>query len=70
LDDEEDEIGWRCLGAPVFGGTGEVIAAISLSGTTTQIVEGNATSLVEQLKRSAALISEHIGFVPKRSFGN
>lgn len=70
VDDEEDELGWRCLGAPVFDATGEVIAAISLSGTVTQIDGENAVSLTEHLKRSAALISEHLGFVPKDLFGD
>jgi len=34
LDDEENESGVRCVGAPVFNFSGEVEGAISISGPT------------------------------------
>ncbi len=37
VDDEEEEIGVRCIGAPVRNGTGEVVAAISISGTKAKL---------------------------------
>jgi len=30
FDDEEDEIGLRCIGAPVFGQAGKVVASVKL----------------------------------------
>ncbi|MDW8256437.1 MAG: IclR family transcriptional regulator, partial [Acidobacteriota bacterium] len=36
LDDEEDEVGLRCLGAPIFDHTGRVVASISVAGTIAQ----------------------------------
>lgn len=36
-DDEEEEIGVRCIGAPVRNISGEIIAAISISGTKAQL---------------------------------
>lgn len=36
-DDEEEEIGVRCIGAPVRNSAGEIIAAISISGTKAQL---------------------------------
>ena len=32
MDDEEYEIGHRCIGAPIYDYRGEIIAAISASG--------------------------------------
>jgi DNA-binding IclR family transcriptional regulator len=49
VDDEEEEIGVRCLGAPVLGPTGRVDAAISLVGTTTQINGDSLPALAAQV---------------------
>ncbi len=62
VDDEEDEIGLRCIGAPVFGPSGEVIAAVSIAGTTSQILPEQEGSLARDVKRTAALISRQLGF--------
>lgn len=64
IDDEEDEIGLRCIGAPVFDRTGAVIAAISIAGTTTQINGDNVSDLAKCVKRSAIGISRTVGHVP------
>ena len=37
MDDEEQEIGLRCIAAPIHDHTGRVVAAVSLSGPTTRI---------------------------------
>jgi DNA-binding IclR family transcriptional regulator len=60
IDDEEDEIGLRCLGAPVFGPGGSVVAAISIAGSTTQIGAENEQLLSRLLKETAAQISERL----------
>lgn len=59
VDDEEEEIGVRCIGAPVYNDKGDVVAAISISGGKTQFedIPGKA----EVVKRTAALLSHHIG---------
>jgi transcriptional regulator of acetoin/glycerol metabolism len=49
LDDEEEEIGVRCIGAPVFNGTAEVVASLSIAGPTTHIDD-------EALRRLAGLV--------------
>lgn len=61
-EDEEDEIGLRCIGTPVFDRSGQVAAAISLSGTTAQITSDNVEALVTQLKRTTSGISQALGF--------
>ena len=57
VDDEEDEIGARCIGAPVLGEDGSVLAAISIAGTTSQITGENEHELARPLKHAAAAIS-------------
>lgn len=61
LDNEEDEVGLRCIGAPVFDHTG-VVAAISVAGTTGQIHPENLTKLAGKLVRTATTISRQLGF--------
>ncbi len=65
IDDEEDEIGLRCIGAPVFDHTGAVIAAISIAGTTTQITGENVHDLAQRVKGAAASISRILGYEPR-----
>jgi DNA-binding IclR family transcriptional regulator len=37
VDDEETEIGGRCIAAPVFNSKGEVIAAVGISGPSSRV---------------------------------
>jgi DNA-binding IclR family transcriptional regulator len=60
VDDEEAEIGYRCLGAPVFDSDGRVAAAVSVSGTTAQLHFVNAAPIAEQLREAAARIARAI----------
>jgi DNA-binding IclR family transcriptional regulator len=64
LDDEEEEIGLRCIGVPVFNHEGRVVAAISISGTTGQIHADNVTVLADRAKSAAAAISAALGHSP------
>jgi DNA-binding IclR family transcriptional regulator len=63
LDDEEEEINVRCLGAPILDERGQAIAAISLVGTTTQVHDGNVEQLARQLVATASEIARHVGGV-------
>ncbi len=58
LDDEEDEIGTRCVGAPIFDPAGVPIAAVSLAGTTDQITPENLGHFAGLVKQTAAAISQ------------
>ncbi len=62
FDDEEDEIGLRCVGAPIFDALGAVAAALSVSGTTLQIHPENLKDLVAEVKKTALDISTLLGF--------
>lgn len=65
IDDEEDEIGNRCIGAPVFKAAGQVVAAISISGLISQITEENSSALAGQLRQTALELSRSLGYCPE-----
>jgi len=54
VDDEEHALGVRCVAAPVIAASGEVVAAIGVSGTVTQIND-DYLPVVGNLMRSTAL---------------
>jgi DNA-binding IclR family transcriptional regulator len=58
VDDEEEEVGLRCVGVPVRNGSGNCRLAISVSGSTSHITAQNLPALVDELNKTAALISE------------
>jgi DNA-binding IclR family transcriptional regulator len=60
LDDEEDELGIRCIGMPVFAHDDRPVAAISVAGTTNEISPENLTFLVGELKRSALAVGHAV----------
>jgi DNA-binding IclR family transcriptional regulator len=57
VDDEENSLGARCLGAPISDAVGNVTAALGVSGTLTQVDEENLPKIVEALKETARRIS-------------
>ncbi len=64
FDNEEDEIGIRCVGAPVFEND-TVIAAISVAGTTAQITGTTLEPLARIVRETADEISQRF-FNPVR----
>jgi DNA-binding IclR family transcriptional regulator len=57
VDDQEEEIGIRCVGAPVFDSNGNVVAAVSVSGTIDQIDLENCRELIECIQQTGRAIS-------------
>jgi DNA-binding IclR family transcriptional regulator len=62
FDDEEEEIGMRCVGAPVFDQEGRTVAAVSVSGSTSQITLETLDLLREQLRVATLAISRNLGY--------
>jgi DNA-binding IclR family transcriptional regulator len=60
VDDEEEELGMRCIGVPVFDLDGRVISAISVSGKTDQIHQGNYGEFRALLLDAARQISAQV----------
>jgi len=50
----------RCVAVPILNDTGRAVAALSVSGTTTRIVDAQIPKIAESLARSAAEISKQL----------
>jgi DNA-binding IclR family transcriptional regulator len=61
VDDEEEEIGMRCVGAPVLGVSGDVEAAVSVSGSVSQIRLEDVTRLGTLVQEAAFDMSRRLG---------
>lgn len=64
LDNEEGGIGIRCVGAPIRNGQGEIIAAISVTGTTIEANDEALPEIAQAVQEIALSISEEFGFQP------
>jgi len=60
LDNQENEIEGRCVGAPIQGPDGRVIAAVSISGPVYRMDVARARSVVPELKSACAEISRAV----------
>ncbi len=60
VDDEEDEVGSRCIGAPILNRAGKLVAAISIVGTVDLIPREEIRRLGAVVKRCAASISASV----------
>lgn len=64
VDDEENETGIRCIGAPIFDHTGSVVGALSVSGWTITMTLERIPQLADGLRSTCAAISQELGFQP------
>jgi IclR family KDG regulon transcriptional repressor len=70
IDNEEREVGLRCIGAPVHNSDGEVIAAISIAGPAVRILDESIPALSSAVTETAARISASLGYhAPKINSG-
>jgi DNA-binding IclR family transcriptional regulator len=64
VDDEENNMGARCVGAPVFNQQGIIEAAVGLSGTINQVNPQTMPRILEALKDAARHVSMQLGYRP------
>jgi DNA-binding IclR family transcriptional regulator len=62
LDDEENEMGARCVGAPIFDHRGTCIGAVSVSGSASRLTDERVESLGRRVRQAAASISKTLGY--------
>lgn len=60
LDCEENELGIRCVAAPIRDRSGQVVAAISLSGASVYVTEARQLELVPVVDEAARAISARL----------
>src|SRR5271163_1818467 len=62
VDDEENNLGARCVGAPIFDERGSIEAGLGLSGTTQQVSPQTMPRILEAIKDAARHISMGMGY--------
>jgi IclR family KDG regulon transcriptional repressor len=61
IDDEEETVGLRCIGVPVFDKNNQAVAAISIAGTSEELSDEKLDRLVRAVKQAAASVSAQLG---------
>ncbi len=64
IDDEELEIGTKCVAAPIRSSSGRVIGGISVSGQANRFTQERIESLSEIVKQYAQTISARLDYYP------
>lgn len=62
LDNEEIELGLKCVAAPLWDASGRVVAAVSISGPKFRFDNGATRELVRLLRDAAERISAALGY--------
>jgi DNA-binding IclR family transcriptional regulator len=71
LDDEEAEVGARCIGAAIRGADGKVLGAISVSGPISRVSKERLPFFCAEICKAAREISWRLGYrLPKMVRGN
>jgi len=64
LDDEEIELGLRCVAAPIRDHSGQVIAAISVAAPVQRMSKKIVQSTIPSVVAAADAISRRLGYIP------
>ena len=67
LDEQEGTIGIRCVAAPIRNHRGEIVAAVSISGTIIDMTPETLPKLMEMVKTAGQRISYQLGYRPPYS---
>ncbi|MFD0714848.1 IclR family transcriptional regulator [Paenibacillus sp. GCM10027626] len=62
VEDEEGEIGIRCIGSAIFGHDGRPLAAISITALRSELPVHDIPIIGEKVKQTAMKISAHLGY--------
>jgi DNA-binding IclR family transcriptional regulator len=62
MDNEEYQLGHRCVGAPVFDYRGEAVAAISASGTVSELTDDRIDMVAAEVMSAARHLSRRMGY--------
>jgi DNA-binding IclR family transcriptional regulator len=66
IDDEEGELNVRCIGAPIFDGSGKMVAAVSITALVSQLPETAFRETGQRVYETAARISRELGYAGER----
>lgn len=65
IDDEENELGARCVSAPILDHTGRPVAAVSISVPLPRIPMAEVPRFGARVKEAAKQISRQLGYLPR-----
>lgn len=63
IDNEEYELGQRCIGAPIYDYKGDIIAAVSASGDKHILTDDRIEEVADYIKKTALEISKCLGYL-------
>ncbi len=63
VDDEENEVGIRCIGSPIYDHAGRLSGALSISGWTITMTRERVPQLAPELLLTCQHISNALGFI-------
>ena len=61
IEDEESEIGMRCIAAPIRNDAGEVVAAVAVAGPASRLSKKTIADFIPHVIESAGRISARLG---------
>jgi DNA-binding IclR family transcriptional regulator len=64
IDDEEIEVGLRCVAAPIRDHSGQVVAAISVAAPVQRMSKKQVQATIPSVLAAAENISRRLGFIP------
>lgn len=64
LDDEERELGVRCLATPIRDARGDIVASLSISAPTSRFPKKNIPETLERVRAASNQISARLGWQP------
>lgn len=62
VDDQEQELGVRCVGVPIFDHSEKVVAAMSLAGPSSRVTPERVPDLAAILRERAEMLSRRLGY--------
>jgi DNA-binding IclR family transcriptional regulator len=65
IDDEESEVGMRCLAAPVRDISGKVVAAVGLAGPTQRLTKKDLRAMAPDVVATGDAVSTRLGYRPR-----
>ncbi|MEX1216446.1 IclR family transcriptional regulator [Saccharospirillum sp.] len=64
VEDQESEVGMRCIAAPIFNMNGEVVAGMGLAGPIHRMDEDTILRYVPHVQDTARAVSQRLGYRP------
>ena len=69
IDNEEVELGARCVAAPILDSSRSVVAGVSVSGPVTRMSRNRTSAIAQSVKKAALEISLRLGYMEANSDG-